>query len=577
MKNKEAPEFSLTDGAKVFVHNHLPPAAAYCRRLGIVETVDRLVPTKMVVSPGLVVQAMVLDTLSGRSPLYRVAEFLETQDIELLLGQCRPASDFNDTNLARSMDAIFKSGTGRILGELGMSAFRQFGLDGSRARYDTTSVNVWGAYNACERENPPPGPVVHHGHSKDKRSDLKQFMIELLCVDRNVPVAGRTLDGNSSDKASNRDMLSRVGRLMADNGLGKGAFVYVADSAMVTGPNLEFSEDILFVTRLPFNYKECGHAIERAAHSGKWMDIGILAEGVKSSSRPQARYKAFETGVEIYGKSYRALVVHSSLLDKRRSKRLERRLSESAKEVRRESRKIPGRYFCRADAEAAVANAEKMKFPFHKIRGSISEAEAPARGRPSLKDRRKMRAVYNISFAMEEVKENVEKEKLKAGCFVLMSNISADGESGMDGKTLLETYKGQYAVEANFSFLKDPIIVNDTFLKTPSRIEVLGMILVLSLMIWRLMEKELRRHVEQTHEPLPGWDKKMTIRPTTFMMTTKMLAIMTVLANGKRHLIKAPTKVQMLYLFALGLSKETFCDPESRCNPKIPRNIETKK
>ncbi len=40
----------------------------------------------MNVSPGLVVQAMVLDALSGRSPLYRLEEFLAEQDIELLLG-----------------------------------------------------------------------------------------------------------------------------------------------------------------------------------------------------------------------------------------------------------------------------------------------------------------------------------------------------------------------------------------------------------------------------------------------------------------------------------------------------------
>lgn len=36
--------------------------------------------------PGIVVLAMVLDTLSGRSPLYRLSDFLEEKDTELLLG-----------------------------------------------------------------------------------------------------------------------------------------------------------------------------------------------------------------------------------------------------------------------------------------------------------------------------------------------------------------------------------------------------------------------------------------------------------------------------------------------------------
>jgi hypothetical protein len=68
----------------------------------------------MHVQPGLVVQAMVLDVLSGRNPLYRVESFLAGQDIQLLLGEALDAHAFNDTTLARSMDAIFSAGTGRI-------------------------------------------------------------------------------------------------------------------------------------------------------------------------------------------------------------------------------------------------------------------------------------------------------------------------------------------------------------------------------------------------------------------------------------------------------------------------------
>ncbi len=70
-------------GADIFSHGHLPVAAAYCRRLGLVELVDKMVPTQMTLRPGLVVQALVLDVLSGRTPLYRVERFLAGQDIEL--------------------------------------------------------------------------------------------------------------------------------------------------------------------------------------------------------------------------------------------------------------------------------------------------------------------------------------------------------------------------------------------------------------------------------------------------------------------------------------------------------------
>jgi len=57
-------------------------------------------------------------------------------------------------------------------------------------------------------------------------------MTELICVDRGVPIFGRSLDGNSSDKDSNHEMLTRISFIMAKHGLGPGAFVYVADSAV---------------------------------------------------------------------------------------------------------------------------------------------------------------------------------------------------------------------------------------------------------------------------------------------------------------------------------------------------------
>ena len=53
----------------------------------------------------------------------------------------------------------------------------------------------------------------------------------------------------------------------------------------------------------------------------------------------------------------------------------------------------------------------------------------------------------------------------------------------MPAREVLNTYKQQYGVEKNFSFLKEPLIANGTFLKNPSRIDALTLILLVSLMI----------------------------------------------------------------------------------------------
>jgi hypothetical protein len=41
---------------------------------------------------------------------------------------------------------------------------------------------------------------VTYGYSKDRRPDLKQFVLSTLCVDRAVPIWGKPEDGNASDR-----------------------------------------------------------------------------------------------------------------------------------------------------------------------------------------------------------------------------------------------------------------------------------------------------------------------------------------------------------------------------------------
>jgi len=567
------PGFEVLAGADIFSHGHLPAAAAYCRRLGLVELVDRMVSTRMGLRPGLAVQAMVLDTLSGRTPLYRVEQFLAGQDVELLLGESVPSHTFNDTNLARSLDAIFAAGTSKIVTELGVRAVVSFGLDASVPSYDTTSTSVWGDYRACESQRPPPGPAITHGHSKDHLPELKQFMTELMCVDRGVPIFGRTLDGNSSDKTSNNQMLTRISSIMARHGLGPGAFVYVADSAMVTESNLDAAGSNRFISRLPATYGECARAVAEAVGSGAWVHIGGLAENTAGKARPCAEYKAFETSVALYGKTYRAVVVHSSSHDKRRQKKLKKAITESAKSITAALGKLPDVWFCEADALAAATRAEKLSDRLHTVTATVRPVEIRRRGRPPAHGPAPTNTRYALSSELALNTAGVERERSLAGCFVLLSNVPTEGDGGMDAGRLLQTYKGQYGVESDFAFLKDPLVVNDLFIKTPSRIDALGMILIIALMVWRLMERAMRAHVENTKTTLPGWDLRNTAKPTAFMMTTAMTDIMVVLTSGKRLLLCGPGPRQLAFLEALGLGPTAFTDHRCRCEPIIPLRL----
>jgi len=68
---------------------------------------------------------------------------------------------------------------------------------------------------------------------------LKQFITELLYVDRCIPIFGRTPESNSSDMTSNHEMLTRISSIMAKHRLGPVTFVYMTDSVLVTENNLQ--------------------------------------------------------------------------------------------------------------------------------------------------------------------------------------------------------------------------------------------------------------------------------------------------------------------------------------------------
>jgi transposase len=569
--NDLPPELAALSGAQSYTHGFLPLAAAYCRKLGLVELINTLVPSKMNISPGLVVQAMVLDTLSGRSPLYRLEEFLEEQDIELLLGAPVEAHNFNDTNLGRSLDAIFQAGPSGILTEIGIRAAETFGLDSSVVSYDTTSTSVWGDYRMSEACEEIGAPKITHGHSKDKRPDLKQFMTELLCVERGIPIFGRTLDGNSSDKSSNNKMLSHISSIMAEHGLGAGAFVYVADSAMITEANLKELGNNKFVSRLPANFATCNKTITQAVNEDEWIEIGVLAETPDSLNRPAASYKCRETTVCLHGETYRALVVHSDSYDKRRQKKVDKLIARSEKEINAKLKEQISIYSCEADAIKAQKKITGISSSLHTAKAAVTSFQAKRPGRPPKNKPARTVTKYKLEWSVAAKEEVIENARFIAGCFVLVSNVPAAGQNALDSKELLKTYKGQYGVESGFAFLKDPIVVNDTFLKSPHRIDALGMILVISLIIWRLMERSLRTYAKNTGELLPGWENRKTDKPTAFMVAVSMFGV-TVLAmrNKTRLILKKPRKKQAAYLKALGLNESVYIDPKFNFEPILP-------
>lgn len=559
----------LFAGMSLSQAGHLPVVAAFMEKTKLVETINAAVPTEMAQDLGTVVKLMVLDTLSGRSPLYRLERFAESIDIGLLLGREIPSTAFNDTTLGRAMDAIYEAGTEKLFSQVALEAASAFpvDVDTRHVHSDTTSVSVWGEYAMCEEEGAGEGKGskedgtglrITYGHSKGRRPDLKQFLLKMLCVHRNIPIIGGTESGNTSDKKVNNEMLTNLSRHMARHGIKEGAFVYISDSSFVTPDNLKALGENLFITRLPFTYRETDRVILEAVREGKWA--AVKSEVVSSGARKAASYRVCETDVELYGKDYRAIVVYSDAHDKRRQKKLERTLSESQEACQRIlSQAKAVEYFCREDAEAAATRLKLEGSPCHYCACTVVEKATHARGRPPKNGERRIGKVrYAIEGDVIERVDEVKRAREAAGCFVLLTNVPHSGEMAHTGAEVLTAYKEQHGIERNFGFLKDPLIVNDIFLKRPDRIEVLGFILLVSLLAWNLMEHVMREYLKSTNSTIPGWDKKPTKKPTSFMMTVKFKGVLVARVADKWCFTAPLTYEQRQYIQAMGLTEESL-------------------
>ena len=98
-----------------------------------------------------------------------------------------------------------------------------------------------------------------------------------MCVDRAVPLWGTPEDGHASDQTVHNTLLSTIATFLGQHGVAPGAYIYVADAALVTEDHLAALGDTLFITRLPATSNECGRLIAEAVAHNTWDEVGVLA------------------------------------------------------------------------------------------------------------------------------------------------------------------------------------------------------------------------------------------------------------------------------------------------------------
>ena len=213
--------------AEIQVKNldHLGLIAGTIDELGIGESINELVgiqPGERV-SAGVVVKAIILNGLGFVSrPLYLFTQFFQDKSTEHLLGEGIEAEHLNDDKIGRVMDKLYLKGLNNIFLIIALAAVKKYGISTHYSHLDTTSFSLHGNYEnnrsdlgeveEGDQENTAiPKPIkITYGYSRDKRPDLKQFILDLIVSgDEGIPLFVRTGDGNETDKAV-------FGKILAD-------------------------------------------------------------------------------------------------------------------------------------------------------------------------------------------------------------------------------------------------------------------------------------------------------------------------------------------------------------------------
>ena len=525
--------------------DHLGIVAGICHEIGLVATIDGMLPTPSgrKVSCGQAALAMVLNGLgfSGRA-LYLMPEYLENKPVNLLISEELEASDFNDDTLGRALDELFQAGITEIFAQVAQDAVRTYQLETDFAHTDTSSFSLSGQYEsevAQEAETVRGAVKITHGYSKDHRPDLKQVVVTLVTSQQGrIPLWLEALDGNNSDKHSFRDTVNAYCHHLV---AGEEPW-FVLDSAAYTADNIgNWGSQKKWLTRVSETIGEAQAALRSVATE----EMTLLDNG----------YALHPTTSCYGGVNQRWLVIYSQSAQQRQLKRLHKRVARATTQVQKALKKLNSQEFaCEKDARQAVSKLAKS-LTWHTLTATYHPIKKyPRPGRPPKGARRKV-VGWQVSATSQLDTDRLEEEKKWLGRFILATNEL--DTTRLSDEMILASYKEQgNTVERGFRFLKDPLFFADSlFLKSPVRIMAMIMIMGLCLLIYALAEWRIRQQLQQRGETIPDQRGLPTQTPTMRRVAQMFEGVdLLIIRQGvriveQRILKLTPVRLQLIRLF----------------------------
>jgi transposase len=476
----------------------LVASAEIMRRLELAGIIDELCPVRDVadLTHGQVIEAMVANRLSAPAPLVGLGKWASAWAVEEVFG-IAPAL-LNDDRAAAALDAIAPH-LGEIVGSVGASAIAGFGIDVARLHWDMTSMSMFGDYEQQDGAF----PQVRYGHPKDRRVDLKQVQTGIaVSGDGGIPIFHRAYDGGAAEVSQIVGAMTAL-RKMA----GPKEFLLVGDSKLISHGNVGAMID----AGVRFIAPAAAAKIPREFYAG--LDVADAVPVDYSPERDahlpadqQDRYRVLEDVFELPGRRkrdpvhrLRRVLVHSTGNARGQQAARSKRLSRAAADLDKLAAGVGGRFY---GTEAKIAARVGVIAKSRRVEDCLrTEITCGADGKPG--------------FTWWFDQDVLDVQAAADGWYALLTNIDAEHA---EAAAILIDYKGQNSVERRYGDFKGPLAVAPMFLKDNKRINALLTVICLALLVFCLIEREVRARLGGDGKMVGLYPDARRLRPTGRMI-----------------------------------------------------------
>jgi transposase len=315
--------------------------------------------------------------------------------------------------------------------------------------------------------------------------------------DGGVPFVSKSWDGNTSDT---KIFQERAQALLATLKTSPSPRYLIADAKLYNEDNAANLHSLGFITRLPHTLTLVSQVITQALRWDPWHRV-----------HDTRRYQRVE--LCHYGMAQRWLVVSSEAALQRADATVSKAQQRECEAIEKQLFHLQAKRFETPEAAHAALGALATSWTYHQVASSslIAHKRYACQGRPT--PTTPIKAIeWQIQGHVRPDDEQIAYSKQYNACFVVGTNIEASQVSDAD---IMQAYKGQAQAEGGFRFLKEPLcFVSSLFVKKPSRIQGLLMVMTLALLVYAVAQRRLRQQLARQNETVPNQINQPTGRPT---------------------------------------------------------------